>query len=208
MGFQGGPNFFCSSAPITDLTPTRQEVLDGISSMVATGSTNIQQGVGWGWRTLSEKLPFNQGRSNSVDDNKKIMIVMTDGNNTYYPTNSFYGGYSLNNKSYYAAYGQTVNGRIFDGYTDISNPNHDFPTFTKAMDSHLKKTCDNAKADSVQIYSIAFDVPNGSSVKAMMEYCASPKPGGKKYYDASNNAELVQVFQEIAEDIAELAITK
>ena len=60
----------------------------------------------------------------------------------------------------------------------------------------------------MQIYSIAFDVPNGSSVKEMMEYCASPKPGGKKYYDASNNAELLAVFEAIAEDIAELAITK
>ena len=208
VGFQGGPNFFCSSAPITDLTPSRQDALDGVASMVATGATNVQQGVAWGWRTLSEGLPFDNGRSNSRNDNKKIMIVMTDGNNTYYPTNSFYSSFSNRNKSYYGAYGMSENDRIFEGYTDISNPQHDFTTFTKAMDSHLEKTCENAKNDQIQIYSIAFDVPNGSSVKQTLEYCASPKPGGKKYYDAANNAELIAVFEEIAEDIAELAITK
>ena len=208
VGFQGGPNFFCSSAAITDLTPNRQTVLDGISSMVATGATNIHQGFAWGWRTLTPGEPFNNGRAKDTYGNKKIMIVMTDGNNTYYPTNSFYSGYSQRNRSYQGGYGMSVNERIFDGYTDIANPNHDFNTFTKAMDSHLKKTCDNAKADGMQVYSIAFDIPNGSSAKAMMEYCASPKPGGKRYYDASNNAELIQAFQEIAEDIAELTITK
>jgi len=208
-GLEGGPNFMCTSAPITDLTPNRQAALDGVANMVAVGATNVQQGVAWGWRTLSEKEPFNRGRPSSVEDNKKILIVMTDGNNTYYPTSSIFGNfYSSRNVSLQGAYGMSVNDRIFDGYTDIANPQHDSATFTKAMDSHLKKTCDNAKSDSIIVYSIAFDVPNGSSVKEMLEYCASPKPGGKKYYDASNNAELIQVFQEIAEDIAELAITK
>ena len=208
-GLQGGPNFMCTSAPITDLTPSRQSALDGVADMVAIGATNVQQGVAWGWRTLSEKLPFNQGRPSSTYDNKKIMIVMTDGNNTYYPTASIFGNsYSSRNVSLQGAYGMSVNERIFEGYTDIANPNHDAATFTKAMDSHLEVTCQNAKADGIIIYSIAFDVPNGSSVKETLEYCASPKPGGKKYYDASNNAELIQVFQEIAESIAELAITR
>ncbi len=208
VGFEGGPNFFCTTAPLTDLTGDRQTVLDGITNMVATGSTNVQQGLAWGWRTLTEAAPFTNGRSKNITDNRKILIVMTDGNNTYYPIDTFYSGYSTRNRSYYGAFAHSVNDRIFDGYDDIANPNHDFNTFTKAMDSHLSETCVNAKADGIEIFSIAFNVPNGSSVKEMLELCASPKPGGKRYYDASNNAQLLEVFQSISEEIAELAITK
>ena len=77
------------------------------------------------------------------------------------------------------------------------------------MDEHLVETCDNAKAAGISIYSIAFDVPNGSSVKVMLENCASSDVGGsKQYYDAQNNSQLVATFQSIAEQLADLAITK
>ena len=96
-----------------------------------------------------------------------------------------------------------------EGFDEIANPTHDFNTFRKAMDEHLIETCTNAKAAGITIYSIAFDVPNGSSVKSMLETCASNDLGGTKlYYDAGNNAELVATFQRIAEKLAELAITR
>lgn len=209
VGLPGGPNNFCDSQAITDLTTDQPTVVTAISNMIANGATNVQAGVAWGWRTLSPDEPFSQGRSYSVGDNKKIMIVMTDGNNTAYPIDYFYSGYSKANKGYYNTWGHSANGRLFEGFDQIANPTHDFTTFRKAMDEHLVETCTNAKAAGITIYSIAFEVPNGSSVKTMMENCASNDLGGTKlYYDAGNNAELIATFQRIAEKLAELAITR
>ncbi|MEM1317216.1 MAG: hypothetical protein AAGF29_03000, partial [Pseudomonadota bacterium] len=66
-----------------------------------------------------------------------------------------------------------------------------------------------AKNAGITIYSIAFDVPNGSSVKATMEDCASADiGGGKLYFDARNNAALIDTFEKIAERLADLRISK
>jgi len=206
-GSPGGPNVFCTAKPLTDLTTSKSTVIDAISDMPATGSTNIQAGVSWGWRTLSPEVPFSQGRDYSVSDNKKIMIVMTDGNNTAYPITS--SSYSKRNKSFYNTWSFSESDRIFDGFDSIANPTHDYTTFRMAMDEYLVETCENVKASGISIYTIAFDVPNGSSVKTMLESCASTDlGGGKQYFDAQNNAQLVATFQQIAEQLAELALTK
>jgi len=209
---EGGPNASCTTRAITDLTDSRSQVLTAINDMRASGFTNVLQGFGWGWRTLSPGAPFTRGRAYSEEDNKKIMIIMTDGNHVY---PNWSDGRNLN-KSGYGAFGYGVNGhtdpkrnRIFEGFDEISNPSHNSGTWQKAMDEHLKETCDNAKAAGIQVYSIAFDVDNGSSVKTMLEHCASPAGGGLKlYYDANDKQALLDAFENIAEKIAELAISK
>ncbi|MGI9366703.1 MAG: hypothetical protein ACR2O8_16085 [Rhizobiaceae bacterium] len=171
LGTTGGPNAFYTVQQITDLTTSKSDVINAISTMQARGSTNVQAGVSWGWRTLSPQEPFTQGRPYTTADNKKIMIIMTNGNNTAYPITS--SDYSKMNKSYYNTWGHSENGRMFDNFDAVANPNHDYTTFRMAMDEHLVETCDNVKATGISIYTIAFDVPNGSSVKAMLENCAS-----------------------------------
>ncbi len=204
---QGGPNIFCTSQELTSLTANKSDVLQGLSQMVGEGSTNIQAGVAWGWRALSPGLPFTEGRPYSVVDNKKVMVVMTDGNNTAYPiTNS---SYSKMNKSYYNTWSFSESERIFDGFDAIAHPSHDYSTFRNAMDEHLVETCNNAKAAGISIYSIAFNVSNGSSVKEMLEQCASTNVAGdKQYFDATNNSELAETFEEIAGQLAKLTVTK
>lgn len=207
LGYTGGPNHGCTSQPITDLTTDQQDVLNGISGMQATGLTNIQQGVMWGWRTLSPNEPFTNGREYGESKNRKVMIVMSDGNNTYYPIDGFYNGYSTKNKSYYGAWGHTVNERIFDGFTAIANPSHSFTTFQQAMDEQLLTTCDNAKTAGITIYTIAFDVDNGTAVAQMLQDCASADVGGSKlYFPADDNAALVQAFDDILQSLSELRI--
>lgn len=207
LGQKGGPNAFCTATPITPLTSVKSDVKRGLAQMVANGATNIQAGVAWGWRVLSPGEPFTEGRPYTTDNNRKIMILMTDGNNTGYPTSGY--GYSGMNKSHYSTWAHSQNKRIFEGFDAIANPNHDYSTFRKAMDEHLIETCENVKAAGISIYSIAFDVPNGSSVKTMLETCASSDEGGQpQYYDAQNNKELVDTFEDIAEKLNEIRITK
>lgn len=208
LGIDGGPNAFCTVQQLTELTTDQNTVLNDIASMQALGSTHIQAGVSWGWKTLSAAEPFTKGRDASIADNKKIMIVMTDGENTAYPITG--NGYSTLNEAHYGTWGHSENMRIFDGVSGLFGPQPDDQgDLQTAMNAHMAETCENAKADGVSIYTIAFDVDDGSPVKALMEACASEDSGGsKQYFDAENNADLLATFQTIAEQLADLSIVK
>lgn len=210
-----GPNAGCTTPAITPLTASKSGMISAIGGMVADGSTNIPLGISWGWRALSKGAPFTEGRSAGTADNVKIMIVMTDGNNTYYkPSDLDY--YSSNyNKSTYGSYGYTKSttvhneGRLFEGYSD-NTPSHNGSGFTNAMNEHMLATCTNAKADGIKIYSVAFNVSDGSSVKTILESCAStnPKTGAKQYFDATGSNGLASAFNAIGNDISNLRIAQ
>ena len=50
--------------------------------MAASGNTNITLGVIWGMHLLSSTTPFTQGVPWSEVETTKVMIVLTDGDNT------------------------------------------------------------------------------------------------------------------------------
>ena len=208
FNLEGGPNAFCTVQEMTELTTSESTVLNNIATMQAEGSTHIQAGVSWGWKTLSAAEPFTKGRDASVSDNKKIMIVMTDGENTAYPITG--NDYSKINKAHYNTWGHSENMRIFEGVGGLFGPDPDDQgDLQAAMNSHLAETCENAKAAGISIYTIAFDVNDGSPVKDLLQACASEDAGGsKQYFDAEDNADLVATFQTIAEQLADLSIVK
>lgn len=216
IGLPGGPNAWCTSQELLALTTSKSNTHAAINSMMALGATNVHQGISWGWKALSNRAPLSEGRPASAPHNKKIMIVMTDGNNTYYPTDEFSNSYSTRNPAFYSSWGhnggryeEPLESRLFAGYSGSSNPNHDFDTYREAMDERMVETCQNAKADGIQIYSIAFDVPQNSTVLQKLQQCASTDASGNPlYYPAENNAELMEAFDDIAVKIAEISITK
>jgi hypothetical protein len=54
--------------------------------MVATGDTYLPSGLIWGWRVLSPAAPFADGVDTTTStDVRKIMVLMTDGENTMSP---------------------------------------------------------------------------------------------------------------------------
>lgn len=151
------PSFICDSAPILPLSTNATTVDDTIKNLQAVGATNVDEGVGWGWRTLSPTEPFAGSRAFSDEKNIKAMIVMTDGENTSYVSGN-------NNKSWFSSYGHaqvyssatnaqglpsssinTSAGRIFEqsGQSAI----HSATNYTLAMDGRTKKVCANAKND-------------------------------------------------------------
>jgi Flp pilus assembly protein TadG len=69
----------CPSA-LTRLTTDHDEIKEQISNMVANGYTYIPSGIMWGWRVLAPDSPFADGAP--YNGTKKIMILMTDGDNT------------------------------------------------------------------------------------------------------------------------------
>lgn len=196
-----GPNMMCTTTPLTELTNNPVVVENAIDAMVGAGFTNIQAGIAWAWRTLSAGEPFTRGRGYNEIENDKYIIVLTDGNNTY-------PNQSTRNQSQYTSWGYEKDGRIFDGTSGTSS-------LTVAMDEHTATTCANLKAiqdadneSAYKIFTIAYDVPDGSSVKALLYGCASTRPdGGKYYYDVSGNA-LSAAMQAIGNEISDLRISQ
>lgn len=196
-----GPNYGCTTDAILPLTSEEQTVVDAIDDMDAGGYTNVQAGIVWGWRALSANKPFSHGRSYSTYENDKYIIVLTDGNNTM-PSQSTY------NDTLYGPWGYGAEDRVQVGIT--SNQ-----TNVGAMNIHTATTCENIKAimdadnePAYKIFTIAYDVPNGSSVKSLLEGCASTKKDGSKYYyDVSGDA-LAGAMAAIGDEISDLRISK
>lgn len=167
-----------------------------IKSLVASGSTNLDQGVGWGWRVLSKRKPFTDGRAAGDEKNIKAIILMTDGENTYYTDNQ---NTTNKNLTSFGSYGFAVTERIFD-YTTTSKKDKNNSNYTSAIDARTALVCQNAKddgripletasgvqlvdekgpvtRDGIIIYTIAFDIPATSKarVDALLRGCASYK---------------------------------
>ena len=150
-----GPNASCTIPAITPLTGNKSTLHAAIEEMAPTGNTNVPEGIAWGWRTVSSKAPFSEGVVETRKDIDKVVIVLTDGANTYANlSGSNYAGNVSNYAAFgYAGYAGTggPNGtasvvtasnkaRIFEGTTGTSS-------YTTAMNRHMVGTVSLAIAD-------------------------------------------------------------
>ena len=214
FGSSFGPNYSCTTNALTPLTTSQSTIETAVNSMIANGNTNIQEGVAWGWRTLSPQEPFTGGRDYDDEENRKYMIVLTDGNNTYSTSSSYANG------STYAAWGYEKHDRIESGLssTDLAGTiyaGQSMNTYEKKMNAHTLQTCNNAKAAGVTIFTIAFDVSNGSSVKQMLDACAGsgivdgePVMANGNFYFDVNGAGIQDAMASIATQISDIRIMK
>lgn len=185
-----GPNLHCTASALTPLTNNQTQLLASINAMQASGNTNIGEGVAWGWRVLSPTEPFTNGRAYNVPGNHKIMIVMTDGANTYNSNSNM-------NRSDYAAYNY-IRWNLL-GTTSSNNTN-----VINAMNARTLETCANARAEGITIYTIAFQVQDASA-RQILNQCASEQ---RMAFESNNNAELIAAFQLIAQDITRLRLAQ
>ena len=214
-GLPNGPNFLCNSKPLQRLTRDSSTLKNLINSMVAAGSTNIHEGVLWGWRTISPLSVFADGAAytppTSTDPNatNKVIILMTDGANSW-PDN----GYSNPNQTMYFPDGYLTN-------ADGSDPTpHMPPAYQKlssiattsqqrnALDQLTLETCTNAKAAGVSIYTIGFSVPSDpidSQGVTLLQNCATTS---KQAFVANDSNGLISAFSQIASSIGALRISQ
>jgi Flp pilus assembly protein TadG len=213
--FPIGPNFLCHKTPVQRITNSKATLDASITSMVALGSTNILDGFMWGWRTVSPNAPYGDARAYNWTDtqykNKKVIVLMTDGDNQWY---SYADGSGASNPSIsvYTPNGFYGNNRLGAGITTMAQGK-------AAMDTKTLEACNNAKAkknayngDAITVYTIGFSTVGAeitASGKTLLESCASTGPDGKKlYYPATTAAELSKVFATIAADLSRLKLSK
>ena len=191
-GLPGGPNFMCTTAPLLQLSTDKTTIKNAINAMVAQGATSIVEGAMWGWHTLSPGEPFTQGRPYNTKNNQKILILMTDGQNTYYPLSQ--EGFL---KSMYDIFGYVARGQL--GTTSTSSS-----TWTTTMSQRTLQACDNIKAAGIIIYTVAFQISgDDASALTMLQSCASDKD---KYFAPGTNSDLLSAFNAIGQDISELRV--
>ncbi len=200
-----GPWKNCTKSPVVPMTHDRAIVEAGIDAMIASGNTNVAEGLAWGMRVISPGEPFTKvGGSGSIAATtvapyngprwQKIVVLMTDGAN-----NVGEGGNSWGGNSYGAyAYGNTTplaNNRF--GSTSSS-------AWEPKLDTNLSAICETLKHPdrSVTIYATGFNLGNTGedlAIKNRLKACATTGPD---YYADSTNATALQAFfNHIGEDV-------
>ncbi len=223
-----GPNFSCTTSPITPLTDVTVEagktaITTAIDAMKPTGNTNVPEGTVWGWRVLSSNEPFTEGRDNNEKGNDKVVIVLTDGANVY---GNQGGDDNAGNKSTYAAYGYAgqkfaetePTGRLYKGTsTDVTKTTFNSTNYQKALDEHMRAICTNAKNSNILVMTVALDLDETKTADkkqiAEMKSCASDSRFRKgtdgqpaKLFWNATGATLSTVFKEIADELSNLRI--
>jgi Flp pilus assembly protein TadG len=220
-----GPNLSCTTKPVTPLTDVTTAtglklVKDAIDGMVANGATNVPEGLAWGWRIVSGSEPFTEGRPDHERGNDKVVIVLTDGANTYYTPSSLGFQDLAANRSIYSNYGYAKERRIFDG-TNVNRNDFSNANYTRAMNQHLLQVCSNAKAAGIMVMTVALDLSSSKTDEreqiATLQECASesrsrkdptnPAKNAKLFWNTTG-ADLSESFKQIADELSNLRITR
>ncbi|CCV06167.1 conserved hypothetical protein [Mesorhizobium metallidurans STM 2683] len=223
-----GPNSSCTTNPITPLKDVsqlgeKQEIENAIDAMAPNGNTNVPEGLAWGWRTVSSNEPFTEGRPNSERGNDKVVIVLTDGANTYSAVSD--SNYA-NNRSTYAAYGYTgliypasgsVTRLFMNTSDDVGKTTYTSGNYTAALDEQMQTLCANAKNSNILVMTVALDLSATDDKKALdaLKACSSdsrfrkdatdPTKPAKLFWNATG-ATLSDNFKEIANELSNLRI--
>ena len=199
--FSNGPNRDCPSNALTPLTATKATVRTAISAMSSQSYTNVHQGAIWGFHMLSPTAPLTEGLAYDAAT-AKVMIIMTDGENTV----DGYSSSNMNKADGFMPYGYPgspswgYNGRIFS--TTYPQPSSDAEV-TAAMDTRAVEACTSAKAAGITVYTVGLSPPN-TKTEDMLKACATDST---KAFFPTNSADLVTVFKTIADQLSNLRLS-
>lgn len=159
-----------------------------VSGLVAEGGTLHDVGMYWGLVMISPQAPFSNeteylapGHTGSKRDVKKYIVFMTDG--------------ELAPPSSYSAWGKESWEKRIHSDSD-------------SKDEHRKRfqmLCEAGKQQNVNISTIAFGDAMGTSDANALKGCATTED---QYYKAANAADLIAVFQAIANNIGYLRLSE
>jgi hypothetical protein len=200
-----GPNQGCPAPilPLVDLTSTtgQGQIGQAISNMWPKDAdgTQVHIGLTWGWRVLDPNGPFAANNGHPLDYTtatqtgwKKIVVLMTDGSEEW-PTTGEYTGL----------------GTIYDGKIGTTSTTIAANTAgTSKLDDRLSTLCTNVQSLNITMYTIGLAADGQSNT--ILKNCASTVNGKQQFYKAGppNGDTLSNVFNEIANSIIELRLTK
>lgn len=199
----GSPSPDCPSNALQPLTATKSKIKTAIDAMSPQGYTNIHQGTIWGFHMLSPTEPLTEAKDYDAATSK-VMIVMTDGENT---VDSY--GSNMNYARTFQAYGwpgppvdsgTAFNGRLYSSATPKPATEAEL---TAAMDTRTLETCGNAKTAGIVIYTIGLNAPNQKTIDLLTNCATTPAHA----YFPTASTQLTQVFKDIADELANLRLS-
>lgn len=209
----------------------KQGLKDHINGARTADRTAVQAGALIGYKTLSPNMRGQLGGDFSdrpLDyvnpDALKVMIIMTDGqtNQQLRPldpvencsTHAYSGSdrcQSLstsngqNGGPYTSVYSLIYSSQIGDEDQTVLDTGSPTTSLTaNNATAQLRRVCQNAKDDGIIIFTIGFEIAEGSDQEQNMQFCASDP---SKYQLVSDIA-LVGAFEEIAASISNLRIVE
>lgn len=186
-----GPGFNCAPRPIVPLTENATFIKSEIDQLQAEGSTNMTEGVAWGWRVLSPEAPFTEGGAYNDRSVDKVMVLLSDGNNHVSARSDMRG-------SDYSAYGYAANGRM-----NVPSRPSQAQIWTE-MDKRTLEACSNAKAAGIIIYTVRLELDDSRSDGVLSKCATSPE----HYLDVPDASRLGEAFSQIADDVLQLYLAK
>ena len=208
-----GPNFGCTSQPLQRLTGNTSVLNAVIDGMAAAGNTNIHEGLMWGWRTISPNSVFADGASYSSATVNKVIVLMTDGDNTWNENTSSY------NQSFFSSYGYYSNadGTDPDAHFPVNNRNIARQSAANTgINALTLAACANAgkstgsNAPNIAIYTIGLSTsssPISNAGQNLLKSCAGSSLTGQ-YFRANDSNSLIAAFSNIANSIGTLRLTQ
>jgi hypothetical protein len=182
-------NEYCDMPAIVPLTNNMTTIKSTLNAMGANGGTHIPLGAAWGWRVLSPTAPYTEGAQYDDGKTQKVMILMTDGENTV-------SSQSTMNGSMYSAFGYLSQGRL--GTTSSTSKAE------QKLDSMLTDICTNMKEKKIRIYTIGFQI-SSNNVLNLLKACATDT---SMFYNSPSTASLQTAFASIATDLSNLRLSK
>ena len=168
-------------AQIRPLTSNKADVLSTITSLKAYGETHIPAGLIWGWNILAPGEPYAARTQAELDviGGRKVLLLMTDGINANSP-------------------------RLWDGaILPHASASHAWRDGT-LTDQLTEDICNNIRADGIEIFTVLFDVPEGSKIQRILHGCASPKgtdPEVRWSFNAKSKKDLLEAFRDISNEL-------
>ena len=195
-----GPNLGCPR-PLVALTTDSSVIKTAVGNLKAAENSGTMSHIGmvWGWRVLSPNPPFSDDQPYSTSSSTsfprnangwvKAVVLETDGNpsvggsSSCSSTDSLTGlGFVCNNKM-----GSTSQSSVISTY----------------LPDRLTWVCQHMAAKKIVIYAVGFgtDAQNNTA----LQNCAA---NGGKYIYAANTAALNTAFQEIANELNQIRLSK
>src|SRR5690606_34202111 len=119
-----------------------------------------------------------EGRPETQKGNDKVVIVLTDGANTYYTPSSLGYSDSAHNKSIYSDYGflkpydtPYAYGRLLlNTSSSVKKNDYSNDNYTKAMNEQMATLCQNAKDAKILVMTVSLDLdPSKAADQAQMD---------------------------------------
>ncbi|MFK7840516.1 MAG: pilus assembly protein TadG-related protein [Bdellovibrionales bacterium] len=174
-----GPNYTCPSASVLPMTEDMTDLKGRIGEMQANGWTFGNIGMVWGLRLLSPTAPFTEGVEWDNTAWRKVIVMMTDGDNV--------------RSSPYGAFGR-------NGEHSVSS--------AAVLDDRLEDICENMDnmENGPSVYTITFEASEGgidSDTETLYRNCAV---NGGRHEHVNTSDELQDVFRDIAQELSNLRI--